>query len=307
MTLSFSTIAIIIALAVIPAIVWSWVYRILDRYDEEPLMSIFTTLVVGIVSTLPVFALQYLFKTFPKLDFLSFLQANIHDTFFFSLAFLAFVAIIEEFVKAIGTIISAENNERDFNQVVDGIVYAASVGLGFAMAENVYYFFSAVQNFGFSGNFYAIFAIRSFGTMLAHTLFTGAFGFYFAKAYFAPFIIEDSKNERLWHNWRHNIRQAVKLHTTFFHLLPSVEGDKEHPAMSRNAIIFEGMFIAVILHFIYNILIKVQLFGQYWTFLIVPMVFLMAWYLWSKFFVRVYTRIINFVRTKRGTYKVKIT
>jgi RsiW-degrading membrane proteinase PrsW (M82 family) len=303
--MSDSVLTIVLVLAIVPALGWIMLYRFLDKRDPEPKLATFVALVWGMLSTIPVFALQFMFSTFPDLNFMSYLQAQINDYFYFALTFLVFVALIEELVKAIATVVSIEKNKSEFNQVVDGIVYAAVVALGFAIAENVYYFTSAVSTFGLSGQFYAIFTIRSFGTMLAHSLFTGVFGFYFAKAYFAPFIEEESKQEKMWHNFRRNFKQAVRLHTTFLYLLPGVKVN--NMTVARNAMIIEGFIVATILHFIYNVLIKIELFGKHWTFLIVPMIFLMSWWLWQKFFVPVYILIIDFVKKKRGEYRVKIS
>lgn len=299
---SLGVISLIVVLAITPAVGWIFLYRFLDKRDYEPKVALFCSLVLGMVSTLPVFGLQYVFSTYPRYNFLSYLQAQLNDYFLFALSFLIFVAVLEELVKAIAALIAMRSNENELNQVVDGIVYASAVALGFAVAENVYYFTSAAANFGIGAQFYAIFTIRSFGTMLAHTLFTGIFGFYFAKAYFAPFVAEESKQEKVWHHFKRNLSQAVRLHTTFLFLLPGV---KQHNlTLFRNAVIFEGYLVAVTLHFVYNVLIKVELFGKHWTFLIVPMIFLMAWWLWHRFFVPLYLIIYRFVRGKHGEFQV---
>jgi RsiW-degrading membrane proteinase PrsW (M82 family) len=214
------------------------------------------------------------------------------------------VAFIEESMKAIAFLYIVQKARNHFNQIVDGIVYGALVGIGFAMAENIYYFMRAMETFSFSGNFLAIFSIRSFGTMLAHTLFTGIFGFYFAKAYFSPFIDEESKKERLWQNFRKNAREAIRLHATFFHLMPKRDGEVK--SFRRNALILEGFLVAVFIHFLYNGFIKLELFGQNWTFVIIPLVFVVAWKVWSRFFISMYTRIIDFVKIRKGVYKLKV-
>jgi RsiW-degrading membrane proteinase PrsW (M82 family) len=286
---SVAVIVLIFVLAIVPAIGWLMLYRYLDKRDPEPKVAVFVAIIWGMLSTIPVFALQFVFSNFPEYNFLQFMQAQINDYFYFSIAFLIFVAVIEELVKAIAAIISVEKNDDQFNQVVDGIVYAAAVALGFAIAENVYYFSSAISSFGLSGQFYAIFTIRSFGTMLAHSLF----------------IDEDSRGEKIWRNLGRNLKQAVRLHTTCLFLLPGIK--KENMTLYRNAMIIEGFFVAVILHFIYNTLIKVELFGKHWTFLIVPMIFLMSWWLWHKFFIPVYSLIIDFVGKRKDGLKVKIS
>jgi|CXWL01.1.fsa_nt_gi RsiW-degrading membrane proteinase PrsW (M82 family) len=300
----FTKIAPLVLLALLPALGWVTLYRCLDFRDREPLPPTIFALLLGVISTIPVFALQYSFSSFPDFNLVSILQKSITSPLLFSILFLFLAAIIEEIVKAIAFLIVVKKKEEHFNQIVDGIIYGALVGIGFALAENIYYFSRAVETFEYSFNFLAIFSIRSFGTMLAHTLFTGIFGFYFAKAYFSPFIDETSKSEKLWHNVRTNLRQAIRLHVTFFHLLP--QRDNSGLSISRNAIIFEGFFIAVLVHVAYNALIKLEIFGRNWTFLIVPLIFMVAWITWSRFFIPFYTRIVEFVRLKRDLYRVRI-
>ncbi|MDP3975645.1 MAG: PrsW family glutamic-type intramembrane protease [bacterium] len=305
--ISTTTIVILVLLACLPALAWTFVYRQLDKRDPEPYKAIAFSTFLGLVATLPVFALQFFFTYFPDLNLVSLLQTTFNSTISFSLVFLIFVAVIEETVKAIAFIYAAQRFEHVFNQIVDGIIYAAAIGLGFALAENVYYFFRAYESFGYSSNFFAIFTIRSLGTMLAHTFFTGVFGFYFARAYFAPFVDEGSKQERLWHNLGYNLSHAIRLHATFFHLLPAEKRESFNFSIKRNVMVLEGFIMAVFLHLVYNFLIKVELFGQHFTFLIVPALFISAWYLWGRFFIPMYTRIVDFIRLRKsGEWRVRV-
>lgn len=300
---SFTNMSPIVLLALLPALGWISLYRFLDFRDPEPIPPTVFALLLGLLSTIPVFAMQYSFSAFPDFNLVSLLQKTISSPLTFSIFFLFLAAIIEELVKAFAFLVVIKKKEKHFNQIVDGIIYGALVGIGFALAENIYYFSRALETFEYSFNFLAIFSIRSFGTMLAHSLFTGIFGFYFAKAYFSPFIDESSKKERFWHNVPTNLSHAIRLHMTFFHLLPQ----RNHVpfSMKRNAIIFEGFLIAVLVHVAYNALIKLEVFGQNWTFLIVPLIFMMAWLTWSRFFIPFYTRIIDFIRVKRNLYRVR--
>lgn len=300
----FISHSFVFLLAAIPSLGWVTVYRTLDKRDPEPKKPTFYALLFGVLSTFPVFGLQVLFSYYPNFNLVSLLQNHIENALLFSAAFLIFVAVIEEAVKAIAFLFIVRRASRHFNQIVDGIVYGAFVGIGFALAENMYYFLRAMDTFSLSSDFLAIFTIRSLGTMLAHTLFTGLFGLYFAKAYFSPFIEEESKDEKLWKNLRTNAREAIRLRATFFHLMPSRQ--HEPPSYKRNVLILEGYMVAVLVHFLYNSFIKLEVFGQSWTFLIVPLIFVVAWAVWSRFFVRMYTRILDFVKVRRGIYRLKM-
>ncbi len=300
-----ASMLIILLMAIAPALGWLAVYYYLDSRDPEPKMAICVSVLLGMLSTLPIFAMQYVFEHFPEYDLVSILQMKVASPFSFAVGFLVFVSVLEELSKGIAFLCSERIHQKVFNQVVDGIVYAACVGLGFAIAENIYYFVRALESFEMSSEFIAIFSIRSFGTMLAHSLFTGLFGFYFAKAYFAPILeVEQGEKTSFWRRFPKRVKKAIKLNATFFYLMPkSTEVDME---FERDVTIMEGFFVAMFLHFLYNFLIKIELFGQHWTFLIVPLIFIMCWFVWSRFFVKMYVKIIDFVQVRRGVYKAKL-
>lgn len=302
---SSASIVIIVLMAIAPALGWLTVYYYLDSRDPEPKMAIAVSVILGMLSTLPIFAMQYVFENFPDYDVVSILQSRSSSPFSFAVGFLLFVAVLEEVSKGVAFLCSERIHQKVFNQVVDGIVYAACIGLGFAIAENIYYFYRAVESFNISAEFIAIFSIRSFGTMLAHSLFSGIFGFYFARAYFAPILeVEPQEKTSFWRRFPKRVKKAIKLNATFFYLMPkSTAVDME---FERDVMIMEGLIVAVVLHFLYNFFIKIELFGQYWTFLIVPLLFIMCWFVWSRFFVKMYVKIVDFVKVRRDVYKVKM-
>src|SRR5918999_207932 len=59
--------------------------------------------------------------------------------------------------------------------VIDGIVYAAMVGLGFAMTENIQYYGRAVQEGG-GETLQFVFILRGFLAPFSHPLFTAMTG-----------------------------------------------------------------------------------------------------------------------------------
>jgi RsiW-degrading membrane proteinase PrsW (M82 family) len=73
----------------------------------------------------------------------------------------------------------------EFDGMLDGIVYGAVVGLGFAMVENVLYFWSALQDGGLSA-WLAIVPTRTLAFGLNHAMFTAFTGIGFARARYIP-------------------------------------------------------------------------------------------------------------------------
>ena len=83
--------------------------------------------------------------------------------------------VVEESLKGAAVLLLLLVQRRDFDGVVDGIVYAAFVGVGFAFLENVLYLGRALQADGGS-SLAVVFVLRCIASPFAHPLFTMAFG-----------------------------------------------------------------------------------------------------------------------------------
>jgi protease PrsW len=82
--------------------------------------------------------------------------------------------IVEESAKAIILFIFFFAKRDEFDGVVDGIVYAAMVGLGFAMTENIQYYGRAALDEG--RGLTAVFILRGTLAPFSHPLFTSLTG-----------------------------------------------------------------------------------------------------------------------------------
>ncbi|HYN85785.1 MAG TPA: PrsW family intramembrane metalloprotease [Pyrinomonadaceae bacterium] len=89
---------------------------------------------------------------------------------FYGLAISA--PLVEEGTKALALFILYFWKRDEFDGVVDGIVYAAMVGLGFAMTENIKYYGEAVLE----GRTFGTFVVRGMFSPYAHPLFTSMTG-----------------------------------------------------------------------------------------------------------------------------------
>ncbi|HKZ03445.1 MAG TPA: PrsW family intramembrane metalloprotease, partial [Pyrinomonadaceae bacterium] len=83
--------------------------------------------------------------------------------------------IVEESAKAIILLLFFFLRKDEFDGVVDGIVYAAMAGLGFAMTENIQYYGRAVLQ-GSGGGLTLVFIIRGMLAPFSHPLFTAMTG-----------------------------------------------------------------------------------------------------------------------------------
>jgi len=94
--------------------------------------------------------------------------------------------INEEFYKGMGLLVLYLIAPREFNSLMDGVVYGAVIGLGFQVVENVQYFVRAVDLAGGQDQIWPVlgtFFIRVVAVGLySHVLFTGLVGVGFAYA-----------------------------------------------------------------------------------------------------------------------------
>ncbi|MGI9065838.1 MAG: PrsW family intramembrane metalloprotease [Pyrinomonadaceae bacterium] len=83
--------------------------------------------------------------------------------------------IVEESAKALILFIFFFWKKDEFDGVIDGIVYAAMVGLGFAMTENIQYYGRAVTQYGGEG-LTLVFILRGAIAPFSHPMFTSLTG-----------------------------------------------------------------------------------------------------------------------------------
>lgn len=83
--------------------------------------------------------------------------------------------VVEEVLKGLGVLLLLLKQRQEFDGVVDGIVYAAFVGVGFAFLENVLYLGRALGD-DQPTSLVAVFVLRCLVSPFAHPLFTMAVG-----------------------------------------------------------------------------------------------------------------------------------
>jgi RsiW-degrading membrane proteinase PrsW (M82 family) len=87
-----------------------------------------------------------------------------------------FVApVVEETLKGAAIVLIVLIRRREFDGVVDGLVYAGMAAVGFAYVENVLYLGRTLAEDG-SGGTIAVFILRCIVSPFAHPLFTAAIG-----------------------------------------------------------------------------------------------------------------------------------
>jgi RsiW-degrading membrane proteinase PrsW (M82 family) len=151
--------------AVLPVPVYVTLVLWLDRYEPEPpwmlaaaffwgaLVAVFFAIIINSVGVLVVAALA-------------------GDSAAESYGMVVSAPVVEETAKAVVLFALFFWRRDEFDGVTDGVIYAAMVGLGFAMTENIKYYGVAVAE----ENAVGVFIVRGIFSPFAHPLFTGMTG-----------------------------------------------------------------------------------------------------------------------------------
>ncbi len=179
--------SVFIVTIVMPTIFWFWLFRYLDRDDPEPpkvLRKLFYSgIVAAILSSL---VYSYLYPSLFPNDYANFISGNVNllSTNLLLLALMvALAGPIEETMKFI-LLKNYSFHLPSFNQISDGIVYGISVGLGFAVIENITYFISFTQLNSFDLVNLSIY--RGVSSMMLHVGAAGLIGYGLGKMKFTP-------------------------------------------------------------------------------------------------------------------------
>ena len=156
-------------LALLPTLLYASLIWWLDRHEKEPL---------------PLLIVAFLWGAVPSI-ILSIILTNAAGIPLEGIALspgerrateLAIVApIVEEAVKAIILVVLFLVSRREFDNVLDGVVYGALVGLGFAFVENILYLSAAGMQFG-TDRMIQLWLLRAGLFGLNHSMFTAFTG-----------------------------------------------------------------------------------------------------------------------------------
>jgi len=153
--------AVIPLLVIVPTFLW------LDRYEAEPARYIvFAVLWGALVAVVGAFFLNtYGLKLL--------VEARWTDPLETGAVYLA--PVTEETLKGLGILLIYLLRRREFDGIIDGIVYAGLIGAGFAFSENILYLGQALNEYGSEG-LTSTFLVRGLMGPFAHPLFTSMTG-----------------------------------------------------------------------------------------------------------------------------------
>jgi protease PrsW len=146
----------IVTVASLVGVAYLYKIRSYDIYEKEPFIKLFlVALAGGIISILTTMFLYEWVEV--KLNFI---DAIIK------------IGFIEESSKLFALILIYGFIRKDFNEIVDGIIYITAISLGFAIIENIFY---ALR----SGDPYTVLSQRSVYAVIGHISFSGYMGISF--------------------------------------------------------------------------------------------------------------------------------
>jgi RsiW-degrading membrane proteinase PrsW (M82 family) len=170
--------------AVAPAVLYSLVVWWLDRYEKEPWGLLAATFFWG---AMPAIFLSLTAEFVLGVPFSGLLGETAAELIQGSLV----APVVEELVKGIAILLVFLIFRSEFDGLLDGIVYGALVGFGFAMTENGLYFLGALLE-GDAATWLMVVFVRTLVFGLNHGLFSAIVGMGFGYAAVAT---------RRWERW----------------------------------------------------------------------------------------------------------
>jgi RsiW-degrading membrane proteinase PrsW (M82 family) len=154
--------------ATLPVPIYVMLLLWIDRYESEPLWMLATAFFWGALVAV------FIAIILNTINGVIVAVATHSDEIGQNFGAVVSAPIVEESSKAFILLVLFLWMKDEFDGIVDGIVYAGMVGLGFAMTENILYYGRAIQG-GLKG-LTVIFIIRGMAAPFSHPLFTSMTG-----------------------------------------------------------------------------------------------------------------------------------
>lgn len=156
---------LILTIGFAPGLFWLWYFYRRDKYEPEPLSLVVKMFFLGMVAAVIAFFLE------------SQLISFVTSILFVALA----VPVIEEVLNFLMVVLFVYRDE-EFDEPMDGIVYATATALGFATLENIVY----VLDIQTLSSLFVTGSLRAILSVPAHTLFAVIWGYSLGIAKFMP-------------------------------------------------------------------------------------------------------------------------
>ncbi|MEM4250950.1 MAG: PrsW family glutamic-type intramembrane protease [Candidatus Bathyarchaeia archaeon] len=161
-----ASLDLLLVMAVAPGLFFLWFFWVRDKYEREPARLILSTFLLGALTIIPTLILE----TVGGLV----IQAPIEGSSVIQtlLYYFVVIAFVEETMKYLAVRVKAYRS-KEFNEVMDGIVYSSAAALGFATVENILYVLPRGLGVG---------VLRAVLSVPGHALDSGMFGYFLGLA-----------------------------------------------------------------------------------------------------------------------------
>lgn len=154
--------------ACLPALFYTLLIYWVDRYEKEPWGLLAATFLWGAV---PAVIIAFIAEAILSPPLYVLFQTPTADL----IAGGAIAPVVEETAKAAALILLVFRYRHEIDSPLDGIIYGAMVGMGFAVVENVYYFISVYLESGVDAWTGLVF-VRALVFGLNHAFYTSMIG-----------------------------------------------------------------------------------------------------------------------------------
>ena len=204
--------------AVGPGIFWLMVIYLGDRVEPEPARLVIWTFIGGGFFSFLTALMLWSIQSIPFGGDITALDA------------IVFAPLIEEPAKFMVCLFFLKWIGDEFDEPMDGIVYASAVALGFATFENMSYVAGFSSKFGIASDpWWGLVGLRGLMTVPSHALASGVWGFALGRAKFAP---EKSRARII----ALGLMGAIVLHGVFNYVAWAKIGESYLPLMIQVAL-----------------------------------------------------------------------
>ncbi len=156
---------------ILPVLFWAGYHYYKDRHLPEPIGHLLLAFVLGVGSFyLGIWMYQALGVVHLRYDAYVLAETNLPGLFAYA---ILVIGVIEELAKMIPFVLLVIHF-KEFDEPIDGIIYASFIALGFSAVENIQYL-----QFLTSAEAWA----RGFASPVIHIVFASIWGYYIGRAY----------------------------------------------------------------------------------------------------------------------------
>lgn len=254
-------IGLSVVLALVPVIVWS---KLLLQEEGRYKKIFIWVFLGGTLSVFPIFGIQKLWAIFPALDIFSYITNAFGDKSSGYILTFIVVGILEELTKW-NIVRIVDRHHPEFLQTLKGAVkFGIASGLGFAFAENIFYFYNIWKNMGLIGLLLP-FIFRSMFTVAGHMIFSGIFGYFYGLSKFA----EDIRAQEEWTGVKFKV-------VNFLHRLLHISSTEWY----KKQLLIQGLAMALGIHALFNFLLQMN--KVHYVIALIAASFTYMMYLWKR-------------------------